>query len=248
MPPSCPMSFQVFPSDAERMSVVRLRRRFMSVLRRDASLAVHRGAYRILALKIHGSTSDWLPAAARAARNRRRASAGDTGAETVAAFSSLVQGQVQLQHVDARRGADDRAGVVGEPTDQRGTCSTETFLAAATRAAWKYAASGLMSGSSPEPEADTRSAGTGCSSVALRPRPVPSLLAAGPGSWCRGSSPPPRRPCSRRPTGGEGILLRGERLRDQLRADHGRCRGRTPGFPPPGAGRASWPRPQTATG
>ena len=48
----------------------------------------------------------------------------------------LIQGEVELEHVHPRRGADDRAGVVGQRSMRSRTCPTDILRAAATRAAW----------------------------------------------------------------------------------------------------------------
>ena len=141
---------------------------------------------------------------------------------------SLVEGQVQPQDVDARRGADDRA--------RSARCARSIRAADRGRPAARGprrrgppgsgAASGLMCGSRPRPEAVTRSTGRRVPRrVAVeRPRPRSAIL-----SRRSGFLVAEVRAAGR--VGGVGVVVDrrgagvevpvgGERLGDQRRADH----------------------------
>ena len=72
-----------------------------------------------------------------------------------------VEREVQLEHVDARLAEDaERAARACSASTSARTVSTGMPRALATRASWYSAAATLMSGSSPLPDAVTRSTGT----------------------------------------------------------------------------------------
>jgi len=78
-----------------------------------------------------------------------------------------IQRQVQQKHVDPRFAEEPHCGGSMNLSTSARTWGSLIPRAAATRAIWNRAAAGLMCGSTPLAEANTKSAGTGESAASL---------------------------------------------------------------------------------
>ena len=107
----------------------------------------------------------WRRSCRRRARRRGRCAACRAPCRSEPT-SAVVEGEVELEHVDARLAEEAERAAVGVLVDERRAPRRRRGRArSATRGAWSRALATEMCGSSPEPEAVTASTGTAASAA-----------------------------------------------------------------------------------
>ena len=162
----------------------------------------------------------WRRSCPRRGRRRGRSAADPYGpwlpGSSPPMRSPAVEGEVELEHVDARFAEEAELAAVGVVVDGgQHVVDAAGRGRSATRAACSRALATEMSGSRPEPEAVTASTGTSWRGrqavlLAVGGDPVGDGWRGGRGWWARGWTPrwPRRRSRCRRPTGGDGSTWR----------------------------------------